>query len=212
MALQTVDETGMLVYNTDVGMSIPEQGTGAHEMITFIIDELTECLQDSVTGEKLETEVIELKRKSLLSRFNSKNGWYVNWGTFPEGVRVFALVLKGTFDIQGLIAIEPDYDAKAVHIVWACTAPQNNKWRYGFQKYIGVGGHLFAIAAELSEKYGFEGYLYGEAMDEDIMRYYIEKFEAIELPREHPFSIGFTGNATMRIREAYNYVWTEDNS
>ena len=34
-------------------------------MITFIIDELTECLQDSVTGEKLETEVIELKRKSL---------------------------------------------------------------------------------------------------------------------------------------------------
>jgi len=56
-------------------------------MITFVIDELTECLKDSITGEKLETEVIELKRKSLLSKFNSKNGWYVNWGTFPEGVR-----------------------------------------------------------------------------------------------------------------------------
>ena len=133
-------------------------------MITFIIDDLTECLKDSITGESLETEVIELKRKSLLSRFNSKNGWYVNWGTFPDGVRVFALVLKGTFDIQGLIAIEPDYEAKAVHILWACTAPQNNKWRYGFQKYIGVGGHLFAIAAELSEKYGFEGYLYGASV------------------------------------------------
>jgi len=33
LAFQTVDETGMLVYNTDVGTSIPEQGTGAHEMI-----------------------------------------------------------------------------------------------------------------------------------------------------------------------------------
>jgi len=41
-------------------------------MITFVIDELTECLKDSITGEKLETEVIELKRKSLLSKFNSK--------------------------------------------------------------------------------------------------------------------------------------------
>lgn len=181
-------------------------------MITFEIDELTSCLKDSITGENLETEVIELKRKSLLSKFNSRNGWYVNWGGFPDGVRIFALVLKGTFDIQGLIAIEPDYEASAVHIVWACTAPQNNIWRYGIQKYIGVGGHLFAIAAELSEKYGFEGFLYGEAMDETIMRYYMEKFGAFALPREHPFSICFPSEETKKIREAYDYVWTEDIS
>ena len=181
-------------------------------MITFEIDELTNCLKDSITGESIETEVIELKRKSLLSRFNSRNGWYVNWGTFPPGVRVFALVLKGTFDIQGLVAIEPDHEAQAVHVVWACTAPQNNKWKYGVQKYIGVGGHLFAIAAELSEKFGFEGYMYGEAMDEDLMHYYIEKYNAFRLPREHPFSIGFTGKATKAIREVYDYVWTDDVS
>ena len=181
-------------------------------MITFVIDELTECLKDSITGESLETEVIELKRKTLLSRFNSRNGWYINWGGFPNGVRVFALVLKGTFDIQGLIALEPDHEAEAVHIVWACTAPQNNKWRYGVQKYIGVGGHLFAIAAELSEKYGFDGYLYGEAMDEEIMHYYMNQFGAFALPREHPFSICFPGEETRKIREVYDYVWTEDIS
>ena len=179
-------------------------------MITFEIDGLTDCLKDSITGETLETEVIELKRKSLLQRFNSRNGWYINWGRFPSGVRVFALVLKGTFDIQGLIAIEPDHGEKAVHIVWACTSPQNNKWKYGVQKYIGVGGHLFAIAAELSEKYGFEGYLYGEAMDEDLMRYYIREFGAFALPKEHPFSIGFTGEETKKIREVYSYVWTDE--
>jgi len=183
-------------------------------MITFEIDEFTSCLKDSVTGEILETEVIELKRKSLLSRFNKRNGWYVNWGQFRSGIRVFALVLKGTFDIQGLVAVEPDEEAGALHIVWACTAPQNNKNQspFGFQKYIGVGGHLFAIAADLSEKFGFDGFLYGEAMNEKLMHYYMEEFGAIPLAREHPFSIGFTDTATKKIREVYDYVWTDENT
>ena len=181
-------------------------------MIAFEIDELTPCLIDTVTEETLETEVIELKRKSMLSRFNSKNGWYVNWGQFPTGVRVFALVLKGTFDIQGLVAVEPDAVARAVHIVWACTAPQNNKWRFGVQKYKGVGGHLFAIAADISERFGYEGFIYGEAMDEELMNYYISKYGAFRVPREHPFSIAFDGIATKTIREVYDYVWTEELS
>jgi len=181
-------------------------------MITFEIDELTACLKDSVTGETQETEVIELKRKSVLSKYNKRSGWYVNWGKFRKGIRVFALVLKGTFDIQGLVAIEPDDEAKALHLVWACTAPQNNKKKppIGEQKYIGVGGHLFAIAAEMSERYGYEGFLYGEAMDEKLMWYYIEKFGAIRVPREHPFSISFSGKVTKRIREVYDYVWTDE--
>ena len=180
-------------------------------MITFKIEELTACLKDTFTGETVETEVIEIRRKTVLSRFNSRNGWYVNWGNFPAGVRVFALVLQGTFDIQGLVAIEPDDEAQAVHIVWACTAPQNNIWKYGTQKYRGVGGHLFAIAAEMSEKLGYEGFMYGEAMDEEIMRYYMNNFGAIALPREHPYSVGFSGNTARKIREAYDYVWTDDS-
>ena len=40
----------------------------------------------------------------------------------------------------------------------------------------------------------------------------IAHFGAIVLPRKHPFSIGFTGKATKRIRGVYDYVWTEDNS
>lgn len=77
--------------------------------------------------ENPETEAIELKRKTLPSRFNSQNGWYINWGGFPDDVRVFALALKGTFDIQGLIAIEPDHERK-VYILSGRI--QNNKWRY----------------------------------------------------------------------------------
>ena len=71
-------------------------------MITFMIDEFTPCLKDCETGELFQTEVVELKRKSYLAQFHSRNGWYVNWSKFPKSVRVFALVLKGTMGHSGV--------------------------------------------------------------------------------------------------------------
>ena len=47
-------------------------------MITFTIDEITACLKDTQTGDTVETEVIRIRRKSFLSKFNEKTGWYVN--------------------------------------------------------------------------------------------------------------------------------------
>lgn len=42
-------------------------------MITFTIDEIIPCLKDSLTGDIYETEVIQIKRKSVLKKFNKKN-------------------------------------------------------------------------------------------------------------------------------------------
>ncbi len=47
-------------------------------MIPFTIDELTACLKDTSTGDTIETEVIRIKRKSFLAKFNKNTGWYVN--------------------------------------------------------------------------------------------------------------------------------------
>lgn len=44
-----------------------------------------------------------------------------------------------------------NWDVKNMH--WACTAPRNNKHDFGKQQYIGVGGHLFAIAADVGKKW-----------------------------------------------------------
>ena len=127
------------------------------------------------------------------------------------GIRIFALVLHGTMDIQGLIAIEPNPDYKAVHIIWACTAPQNNKWENGEQKYKGVGGHLFAIASEISVMSGFDGTVYGEAMDEDILRYYVKQFGAIRLPKTiHPYAMAINSATAKQIREVYDYDWSDE--
>ena len=180
-------------------------------MITFTIDTLTPCLTETSTGEIFETEVIQLKRKSFLSKFNKRTGWYVNWSKFEDDVEVYALVLKGSVDVQGLIALRYDECAKAVHIVWACTAPWNNKIESQSSRYQGVGGHLFAIAADLSFQHGYEGYLFGEASNVNVLQHYIDNFQAIKLSvTGSPYHFMIEGENTQKLMEVYNYEWTEE--
>lgn len=179
-----------------------------HNMIPFTIDEVTPCLKNCVTGDIVETEVVRLKRKSFLSKFNSKTGWYVNWGNFPNTVEIYALVLKGTMDIQGLVAIENQPDAGAVHIHWACVSPENNVWEYGKKKYSGIGGHLFAIAGNKSVEYGHNGYVYAEAMDEEILCHYQTQYSAELFPfgyPSHPYRFIIDESAMREIMEEYEY-------
>lgn len=59
-------------------------------MIVFTIDEMVPCLKNVETGEIYETEVIRLRRKSFLSKFNSHTGWYVNWSKFDHDTEIYA--------------------------------------------------------------------------------------------------------------------------
>ena len=146
-----------------------------------------------------------------MSKFNKKTGWYVNWGKFPEGTEVYALVLKGTIDIQGMVAVQYDEDAMAVNVVWGCTAPENNIWQYGKKRFSGVGGHLLAIASDLSVKAGFDGFIVGEAMDQELFNYYVSEFGALPLPPiNNPFRFMLSDNMTMKLREVYTYEWTDE--
>lgn len=114
-------------------------------MINFTIDDLTPCLKNTTTGEIVETEVIQIKRKSFLSKYNRSTGWIVDWHKFLDENEVYALVIKGTVDIQGLIALRNDKSAKAVYIQWAVASPNNNKWDFDNQEYSGVGDHLLPL-------------------------------------------------------------------
>ena len=42
-------------------------------MINVFIDEYTPCLKDANTGELVQTEVIRIKRKSFLKKYNKRN-------------------------------------------------------------------------------------------------------------------------------------------
>lgn len=60
---------------------------------------------------------------------------------------------------------------KAVYIAWMCASPDNNKLLTDDIKYLGIGGHLFAIAAQKSVDFGFEGYMYGFAANQDFLEH-----------------------------------------
>ncbi|MCR4656709.1 MAG: hypothetical protein K5770_10835 [Lachnospiraceae bacterium] len=99
---------------------------------------------------------------------------------------------------------------KALFLTWACTAPQNNKLIVDQVKYIGVGGHLFAIAAKLSCDYGFGGAMTGYAANMDLVKHYCEVFHADWIKALHPYHIFIDETAAKRLLEMYTYDWTDD--
>lgn len=123
---------------------------------------------------------------------------------------VYALVVKGTVDIQGLVALNRNNDFQAVYIAWMCVAPQNNKMLCDYPKYTGVGGHLFAIAADKSIEYGFDGVIVGYAANEDLVKHYCEVFKAEHIAMLHPFQIAIYEKEAADIREVYDYEWTDE--
>lgn len=179
-------------------------------MINVFIDEYTPCLKDAQTGELVQTEVIRIRRKSFLKKYNKRNGWYTNWDKLLDENEVYALVVEGTVDIQGLIAVAPEKNMQAVYISWMCTNPQNNKLLTDDIKYYGVGGHLFAIAAKKSIDYGFDGYITGFAANEDLLKHYVEKMNAEVIAMLHPYQFAVDGMNARKIMEVYDYVWTDE--
>ena len=178
-------------------------------MINVYIDELTPCLKDSKTGDIILTEVVRIKRKSFLQKFNKRNGWYVNWSELLNENEIYALVLAGTVDIQGLIALQPINNYGAVYISWLCTAPHNNKLICN-PKYIGVGGHLFAIAIDKSVQYGFNGAITGFASNKKLLEHYTNIFNADVIGLLHPFQFYIDEINSKHIMEVYSYEWTDD--
>ena len=172
------------------------------------IDELVPCLKDAETGEELDTVAFKIESRSYLSKFREDNGWRINWIDIPRDVEVYAIALADTNEIQGIIGIKDDKDADAVYIHWACAAPQNNKHDFGKQKYIGVGGHLVAIAAEKSHEYNHGGVMYAFAANSDLVEHYVNELHAQHVPAMHEYQVIFDEESAKILREVYTYDWS----
>ena len=172
-------------------------------MINVIIDEFTPCLKDAKTGELVQTEVIRVKRETFLRKYNRKTGWYINWASLADENEIYALVVEGSVDIQGLVAVAPDQSTNALYITWMCASPDNNKLLSEDIKYLGVGGHLFAIAAQKSLEYGF-------ATNQNLLQHYVAVFNGEIIAMLHPYQFAIDEDNAKRIMEIYDYEWTDD--
>ena len=175
--------------------------------INIWIDEIVPCLKDTVTGEMKETVVFKIESRSYLKQYTEQNGWQINWIELPTDVEVYELALKDTKEIQGLVAVKNDVNSRAAFLHWACTAPQNNKHDFGKQKYSGVGGHLFAIAADKSVQWGYEGAMHGFALNKELLEHYIETFNAEFLGMLHDYQFFINEINAKKLLEVYNYEW-----
>lgn len=190
----------------DIAKEIIQRG-----MVDIRIDSVVPCLRNSKTGEFVQTEVVHVVKSCSLRRFNTRSGWNINWGLLPKDVEIYGLRVKGEAEIQGLVGIKNDKDADAVYIHWANAAPNNNPERNNGRKdYIGVGGHLFAVASEKSVEYGHEGYIYGCASNKDVLKHYIDVFGAVHMPVQWEYQFIIDEKESRKIREVYDYEWSKD--
>jgi hypothetical protein len=120
----------------------------------FVVDKLTNSIENRVTGDSFTTNIIHLT-KTDLGTVLKKNGWAFDWRyELNQPTReVYKLTIaENATVIQGIISIEIKPDHVYMHLVES--APFNK----GREKvYSGVPGNLVAFACRLSFQRGFEG-------------------------------------------------------
>lgn len=122
--------------------------------LDFIIDQLTNSIQNVVTGDSFATEISVLTAYDV-NAVTKRNGWLFNWkAEIKDPIKeVYKLnIVSNPNIIQGLISLEVKEDHVFMHLVES--APFNK----GKGKvYAGVPGNLVAFACKLSFQRGHEG-------------------------------------------------------
>lgn len=143
-------------------------------------------------------------KESIKRDINCKNIAFFDIIVVRRG-EVYALALKDTNEIQGLVGIRNDKDSHAAYMHWACTAPHNNIHDTGYQKYSGVGGHLFAIVADKPIEWGYEGAMHGFAADQKLLDHYMSMFQAEYLGMLHQYQFFIDEEQARLLLEVYHY-------
>lgn len=177
--------------------------------IKIEIDEYVPCLRDNATGQLVNTEVSQVFDYTQLANYNEQNGWGFPWSTPPKDTEVYALRVENKTDIEGLIALRKEPQNAAVYMYWGNAAPHNQITSENSQKrYNGVGGHLFAIAADVSLKEGYGGYIYADAANAELFNVFVEKYNATPMStRDRPYRFCFDGQSLVDILRTYNFDW-----
>ena len=122
--------------------------------LDFIIDKLTNSIENVITGDSFATEISILTSSDIKSITKAK-GWLFNWREeFKNPVRdIYKLtIVNNPTIVQGLISLEVKADHVYMHLV------ENAPFNKGQTKvYSGVAGNLVAFACKLSFQRGHEG-------------------------------------------------------
>ncbi|MBK7139788.1 MAG: hypothetical protein IPH74_12515 [Bacteroidetes bacterium] len=123
--------------------------------LDFIIDKLTNSIENTLTGEVFDTEIVRLKGTDL--KQIKKIDWQFDWRAELRDKTKAVFKLTTTNNptiIQGLLSIEDKRDHIFMHLI------ESARFNKGKEKvYFGVPGNLIAYACKVSVDKGFEGFL-----------------------------------------------------
>jgi len=126
----------------------------ANSGLDFIIDKLTNSIENVISGDSFPTS-ISLLSKQELKKVTKKAGWVFDWKSefqFPERDIYKLTIVNNQSVIQGLLSLQIRIDHVYIHLIES--APFN---RGSTKVYAGVPANLVAFACQLSFQRGHKG-------------------------------------------------------
>ena len=135
--------------------------------LDFIIDKLTNSIENTSTAEVFNTEIVKLT--TLEKTKIIKSEWQFDWKKELKDKKKEIFKLTTTNNptiIQGLISLEDKQDHIFMHLI------ESAKFNKGKNKvYFGVPGNLVAFACKYSLEKGYKGFLAFDAKTALIKHY-----------------------------------------
>lgn len=124
--------------------------------LDFIIDKLTNSIQNTISGDSFPIEVARFTisdSKNTIKRNGWNFNWKTEWGNNINEVYKLTIVHNPTI-IQGLLSIQKEADHVYINLL------ENAPFNTGKNKlYEGVAGNLVAFACKISFQFGYEGFV-----------------------------------------------------
>ena len=163
--------------------------------LDFIIDKLTNSIENTSTGEVFDTEIVKLTKLDINQI--KKNEWQFDWHTElkDKTKEVYKLTtVNNPSIIQGLVSLEDKQDHIFMHLI------ESAAFNKGKGKvYFGVPGNLVAFVCKISVDKGYEGFLAFDAKSA-LIKHYEESLHATYFRGLRMF---IDTNAALRLISQY---------
>ena len=163
--------------------------------LDFVIDKLTNSVENTSTGEVFNTEIVRLTLKDLKQIHKAE--WQFDWTKeIKDNTKeVYKLTTANNSTIiQGLISIEDKQDHIFMHLIESAKFNKNKN-----KVYLGVPGNLVAYACKVSVDKGYQGFLAFDAKTA-LIKHYTESLYATHFRELRMF---IETNAAMRLISQY---------